>query len=292
MASRQWNAGDFLRQPRRADVEDPWQADASCWGQQGLQPHQRAAIDAAARLLEHLRQAGAGGGWKWGGGGGGGVWAPPGGGAGGGGVAGGRRRRRSGAGALPARLHGGGQLCQRLQRIVPTQAGIGDALAVFERAGLVLAGRELLGACVQMAFDHQAEDAARAGGQLRRDIAGHVELLFVLLATVGMAAIDHQQRGQLGRLQVLAGGGDAGGVVVGRFAAAQDDVAILVALGVDDGDLAIFVHRQEVMAPAGRLYGVGGDADVAVGAVLEAYRRRNARGQLAVHLAFGGAGTD
>src|SRR6218665_2570265 len=61
MASRQWNAGDFLRHPRRADVEDPWQADASCWGQQGLQPHQRAAIDAAARLLEHLRQAGPGG---------------------------------------------------------------------------------------------------------------------------------------------------------------------------------------------------------------------------------------
>ena len=40
---------------RRTGVEDPWQADASCWGQQGLQPHQRAAIDAAARLLEHLR---------------------------------------------------------------------------------------------------------------------------------------------------------------------------------------------------------------------------------------------
>src|SRR6218665_3523221 len=57
VASRQWNAGDFLRQPRRADVEDPWQADASCWGQQGLQPHQRAAIDAAAPLLEHLPQA-------------------------------------------------------------------------------------------------------------------------------------------------------------------------------------------------------------------------------------------
>ena len=44
------------------------------------------------------------------------------------------------------------------------------------------------------------------------------------------------------------------------------------------------------MVPAaGRLDGVGGDADVAVGAVLEADRRRQAAGQLAVHLAFGGA---
>lgn len=39
----------------RTGIEDPWAADASCWGQQGLQPHQRAAIDAAAKLLEHVR---------------------------------------------------------------------------------------------------------------------------------------------------------------------------------------------------------------------------------------------
>ena len=38
--------------------------------------------------------------------------------------------------------------------------------------------------------------------------------------------------------------------------------------------------------------GVDGDADVAVGAVLEAHRSRQAAGQFAVHLAFRGARTD
>jgi hypothetical protein len=52
------------------------------------------------------------------------------------------------------------------------------------------------------------------------------------------------------------------------------------------------VHRQEVVRPRGGLDGVGGDLDVAVGAVLEADRRRQPRGQFAVHLAFGRAGAD
>jgi hypothetical protein len=39
---------------------------------------------------------------------------------------------------------------------------------------------------------------------------------------------------------------------------------------VHDGDLAVLVHRQEVVAAAGGLDRVGGNADIAVGAVLEA----------------------
>ena len=46
------------------------------------------------------------------------------------------------------------------------------------------------------------------------------------------------------------------------------------------------------MPPAGRLDGIGGDADVAVGAVFEANRCRNARGQFAVDLALSRAGTN
>ncbi len=49
--------------------------------------------------------------------------------------------------------------------------------------------------------------------------------------------------GQAGFFQIGAGGGHVGGIVVGRFATAQDDVAVLVASGVDDGHLAVFVHR-------------------------------------------------
>jgi hypothetical protein len=49
---------------------------------------------------------------------------------------------------------------------------------------------------------------------------------------------------------------------------------------------------RKVVAARRRLDGVGGDADVAVGAVLEADGRRQARRQFAVHLAFGGARAD
>ncbi|MFM8611045.1 MAG: 3-deoxy-7-phosphoheptulonate synthase, partial [Burkholderiaceae bacterium] len=57
-------------------------------------------------------------------------------------------------------------------------------------------------------------------------------------------------------------------------------------------DLAVLVHRPEVVRSHRGLDGVDRDLDVAVGAVLEADRRRQARGQLAVHLAFGGARAD
>ena len=107
-----------------------------------------------------------------------------------------------------------------------------------------------------------------------------------------MAAVDHQRARQLRGLDLAAGRGDRRGVVVRRLAAAQDDVAVLVAAGLDDRDLAVLVHREEVVRPGGGLDGVDRDPDVAVGAVLEADRRRQARGQLAVHLALGGARAD
>ena len=181
---------------------------------------------------------------------------------------------------------------QRLHRGIPAQAGIGDALAIGQLGGVVLARGELLRAGLQVAFDHQPEHAARAASDLAGDVARHFELALMLLAAVGMAAIDHQRRRQTRGLEVLAGGGHAGGVVIGRLATAQDHVAIPVALGLHDGDLAILVDREEVMPARGGLDGVGGDADIAVGAVLEADRGGQARGQLAVDLALGGARTD
>ena len=101
------------------------------------------------------------------------------------------------------------------------------------------------------------------------DVLCHIALLLVLLAAVGVAAVDHQAGGQLGGFQFLAGGRHAGRIVVGSLAAAQNHVAVLVALGLHDGDLAVLVHRQEVVATSGSLDGVGGDLDVAIGAVLE-----------------------
>ena len=56
-------------------------------------------------------------------------------------------------------------------------------------------------------------------------VESHIDLPVVLLAAVGMAAVDHQRAVELGGLDLLAGRGHMRGVVVGRLAAAQDRVA-------------------------------------------------------------------
>ncbi len=74
----------------------------------------------------------------------------------------------------------------------------------------------------------------------------------------------------------MARGIDTGCVVVGGFATAQNHMAVFVALGLHDRHLAVFVHRQKVVATGGGLNRVGGDFDVAIGAVFETDGRRNA----------------
>ncbi len=61
-------------------------------------------------------------------------------------------------------------------------------------------------------------------------------------------------------------------VVVRLAAAAQDDVAVLVARRRGDRRAAALGHRHEMMRMRGRLHRVGRDAHIAVGAVLEADR--------------------
>ena len=124
------------------------------------------------------------------------------------------------------------------------------------------------------------------------DVPRHIDLPFMLLGRVGVAAIDHQGRRQLGLHQVCAGGGHVGRVVIGGFAATQDDMAVLVAIGLHNCHLAVFVHRQKVVPTRSGLNCIGSNFDVAIGAVLETNRRRQPRGQFAVHLAFSGARTN
>ena len=107
-----------------------------------------------------------------------------------------------------------------------------------------------------------------------------------------MAAIDHEPAFEPGCFDLLTGGGNAGGIVVGLLAATQDDVTIPVALGFDDGDLAVLMDAEEVVRPLGGKDGVDGDADAAIGAVLEADGGGEAGSQFPVDLAFGGAGAD
>ena len=119
-----------------------------------------------------------------------------------------------------------------------------------------------------------------------------VELALVLLGAVGVRAIDHQRRPQACALERVARGDHACFIVVRRNAAAQDDVAVGIAAGANHCHAAGLVHAQEVVRARGRLDRVARDLHAAVGAVLEADRRRDARHELAMHLAFGRARAD
>ena len=103
-----------------------------------------------------------------------------------------------------------------------------------------------------------------------------------------MRAIDDDVGGQLGFAQCLLDQLHADRIVIrSPVAAAQDDVAVAVATGAHDGGAALAVDAEEAVRARGGDDGVEGDADVAVGAVLEADRRRQAGGHFAVRLRFG-----
>ena len=73
---------------------------------------------------------------------------------------------------------------------IPADAGVGDALAVDQ----FTAGDELLRSGDEIAFEHDADDAAIAGGDLSGDIAADGGLAGVVFAAVGVAAVDHDAR--------------------------------------------------------------------------------------------------
>ena len=89
-----------------------------------------------------------------------------------------------------------------------------------------------------------------------------------------------------------AGRDDRFRVVVGRTPAAEDKMAIAVPARLDDGHLAVLVNREEVMLLPGGDDCVQGHLDVSARPILEADRRRESRGEFAVHLRFGGPRAD
>ncbi len=107
-----------------------------------------------------------------------------------------------------------------------------------------------------------------------------------------MADIDHQPGCHADPGEFRRGRLDARRVIIGLNAAAQDDVAVLVAGGRRDRAAPALGHRHEMMRLGGRFHRLGGDAQIAVGAVLEADRAGQARCQLAMDLALGRARAD
>ena len=82
-------------------------------------------------------------------------------------------------------------------------------------------------------------------------------------------------------------------VVVGALVSTtEDDETVFVTLGTGNGSETLLRHTHEVVAGSSGANGVNGDAEVTVGAVLETDGERKTRGQLAVKLRLGGAGTD
>ncbi len=116
-------------------------------------------------------------------------------------------------------------------------------------------------------------------------------LVAVVLLAVGVAAVDHEGGLESLGLEGLADFADAFMIVVGAdgAAAAEDDVAGLVALRRDDGAVAGLGDGEKTVGLLGGLDRVDGDLVVAAGAVLETDGHGEAAGELAVELALGGA---
>lgn len=143
-----------------------------------------------------------------------------------------------------------------------------------------------------MALHHDTHDILLAVFQLGGYVAGDFHLAGVVFAAVGVAEIDHQARGNTGFGELCGSGLDVFGTVIRLFAAAQDDVAVGIAGGVDDGGVAGFGYGEKMVGMGGCADGIDGDFEVAVGTVFEADGTGKAGGKLSVHLAFGSACTD
>src|SRR4051812_9765014 len=189
---------------------------------------------------------------------------------------------------LAPRLHALRQRLEQSDGGLPAEAWVGHALPeaqLFPRL-------EVLAAFHQVRLHHDAENPPLTATELAGDVAGHVHLPLVLLRGVRVRAVDHQALGQLRLLQLLARGAHRSRIVVRLLAAAQDDVAILVAARLHDRHLAALVHGKEMVLLARGEQRIHRDLDVTVGTVLEPDRRRQAGGELPMDLALGGARAD
>ena len=181
-----------------------------------------------------------------------------------------------------------GELPEHLHRLLPADAGVGDALPVGERLPL----DDVLASGDQVALDHHPHHRVLAGGDLARHVAADDALALGPLGAVRVAEVDHQPGPMAGRVEHRGSRPDVPGLVVRRLAAAQDDVGVLVAGGLEDPRAGVLRERQEDVGMLRGADRVHGELDASAGAVLEPDRAGQPRGHLAVHLALGGARAD
>lgn len=173
----------------------------------------------------------------------------------------------------------------------------GDLLVAY----FVLAARtsfqsslmRLVRTLVDVALNHDTHDGILAFRDLFGQLGSNLGLVLVVLQRVSVAAVHHETLADALAPESGLGLGDAGGVVVGALgASAKNDEAVLVAISSDNGYNTGLGDGKEVVGVSDSADGVNGDAERAVGAVLEADRETETARQLTVQLAFGGSGTN
>src|SRR5829696_146928 len=179
--------------------------------------------------------------------------------------------------------HRRGEPVEGQDGVVPVHAGVGDRLAVDER----LAGLEVLAPGDEERLHHHADDGAVARGELVGNLADHLGLALVILAAVVVRGVDHHPLGEPRRAELVEGLAHRVSVVVRRGAsAAENDVTVLVPLGVEDRRGTADVDARERVGRGSRANRVDRELDAPGRAVLEADRHRQARGKLTVDLAL------
>ena len=159
--------------------------------------------------------------------------------------------------------------------------------------GELLRCRQGLLAFIEVALEHHADQGIIPRQALREHIQHHFALAAVVLAGIGVAAIDHQARRQASAFQLTPAGGHRGGVIVGlAMAAAQHHMGMRVARGLDQRRTSAVIHAEMAMPMRRRPDGLHGDLDASISAILEAHRTAEAGGHLAMDLRLGGAGAD
>ena len=160
-----------------------------------------------------------------------------------------------------------GQGGDDLDRVIPADAGIRDGLTVFQF--FFFAFNERLVAFDKIGLDHDAHDVVASVADLLADAVNDIDLLFVLLMAVGVAGINHDRWRKTGCFQRFADFGYALDIVIRRFAAAKDDMAVFIAPRNNNSGVAALSDGKEDMFVCGRFNGINCNFDVAVSAVLE-----------------------
>ncbi|KPW99693.1 Uncharacterized protein ALO75_05364 [Pseudomonas syringae pv. coryli] len=118
----------------------------------------------------------------------------------------------------------------------------------------------------------------------------HAWLTQRVLATVGVAAIDHDSRRDIILAQARLYLGHTLVIVIGAaVTAAQHDVRIRIALCLDNRRVAMTVHAKVAMWMRSRTHRVAGHRHAAISTVLEPDSHGQAAGHFPMDLRFGGA---